>query len=234
MARHRGDLGLELQRPGSRLRLTPNIGGAALGRRRVLGAALAALFVVSAVGAPGPAAAPSTDAARDLVQNVGTDVLAVLRDNSLSDEAKFQALVDLLSGPIDLDLVARLILARHWRTANQQQQVEYLKLFREYALDTLASKLHLYQGQDFEVTGASAVGDHDALVTTRILNDGGPPLQVDWRLRELKDGDLVAIDVIVEGVSLIVSLRSEFGSVVERQGMDGLLAELRQRLQREA
>ena len=71
-------------------------------------------------------------------------------------------------------------------------------------------------------------------MTTTILDNVGPPLQVDWRIRELDTGDLVAIDVIVEGVSLIVSLRSEFGAVVERRGMDGLLAELRERIQREA
>jgi phospholipid transport system substrate-binding protein len=57
----------------------------------------------------------------------------------------------------------------------------------------------------------------------------GPPIKVDWRVRELRDHSLVAIDVIVEGVSLVVTQRSEFGSVIERRGMDGLLSELRRR-----
>ena len=131
--------------------------------------------------------------------------------------------------PIDLDLVARLILGRHWRTADDGQRQQYLELFREYALANLASKLHLYRGQSFEVTGAKVVSDQDALVTSRILSDGEPPLQVDWRLRQRSDGGLVTIDLIVEGVSLIVTLRSEFASVIERQGFDGLLAELRHR-----
>jgi phospholipid transport system substrate-binding protein len=179
-------------------------------------------------------AATSEEAARALVQDLGTEVLVVLRDPSLSDRDKFHALVALLDGPIDLDLVARLILARHWRTATEEQRTEYVKLFRAYALNTLASRLHQYQGQDFEITGATAVGKQDTLVTTKILDNGGPALQVDWRLRQLKEGDLVAIDLIVEGISLIVSLRSEFGSVVERQGMDGLLAELQQRIDQEA
>jgi phospholipid transport system substrate-binding protein len=176
------------------------------------------------------AAAPSADAARTLIEEVSGEVLAILSDQALSDQQKFDALVELLDGPIDLDLVARLILGRHWRTAADAQRRQYLGLFREYALANLASKLHLYRGQSFEVTGAKVVSDKDALVTSRILSDGAPPLQVDWRLRE-RDGDgLVTIDLIVEGVSLIVTLRSEFGSVIERQGFDGLLAELRQRI----
>ena len=141
-----------------------------------------------------------------------------------SDRQKFDALVALLEEPIDLDLVARLILGRYWRTADDGQRQQYLQLFREYALANLASKLHLYRGQSFEVTGAKVVSDQDALVTSRILSDGEPPLQVDWRLRERNDGGLVTIDLIVEGVSLIVTLRSEFASVIERQGFDGLLA----------
>lgn len=175
-------------------------------------------------------AAPSPESARALIEEVSAEVLTILSDQSRGDRQKFDALVVLLNEPIDLDLVGRLILGRYWRTADDGQRQQYLELFREYALANLASKLHLYQGQSFEVTGAKVVSDKDALVTSRILSDGEPPLQVDWRLRERNDGGLVTIDLIVEGVSLIVTLRSEFAAVIERQGFDGLLAELRQRI----
>jgi phospholipid transport system substrate-binding protein len=175
-------------------------------------------------------AAPSAESARAMIEEVSGDVLTILSDPSRGDRQKFDALVVLLEEPIDLELVGRLILGRHWRTADDGQRRQYLELFREYALANLASKLHLYQGQSFEVTGAKVVSDKDALVTSRILSDGEPPLQVDWRLRQQNDGGLVTIDLIVEGVSLIVTLRSEFASVIERQGFDGLLGELRQRI----
>jgi phospholipid transport system substrate-binding protein len=179
---------------------------------------------------PALAANATVDAARALVQEVGDQVLAVMQDDSLDDRQKFHRLVDLLEGPIDLDLVARLILGRHWRTADQAQQERYLGLFRTYALDNLANRLHLFQGEEFQITGARAAGANDAVVATRIRTAEGRPLQVDWRLRDRDNGEIVAIDVIVEGVSLIVSLRSEFGSVIERRGMDGLLAELQRRI----
>jgi phospholipid transport system substrate-binding protein len=175
-------------------------------------------------------AAPSAESARALIEEVSAEVLTILSDPSRGDRQKFDDLVVLLEKPIDLDLVARLILGRYWRTTDDGQREQYLQLFREYALANLASKLHLYQGQSFEVTGAKVVSDQDALVTSRILSDGQPPLQVDWRLRQRSDGGLVTIDLIVEGVSLIVTLRSEFASVIERQGFDGLLAELRTRI----
>ena len=197
-------------------------------RRRLLLTLVAALLLPSAWRPV--EAAPSADNARSLIEGVSAEVLTILSDKERGNRQKFDALVVLLDGPIDLDLVGRLILGRHWRTADDGQRQQYLELFRQYALANLASKLHLYQGQSFEVTGAKVVSDKDALVTSRILSDGEPPLQVDWRLRERKDGGLVTIDLIVEGVSLIVTLRSEFGAVIERQGFDGLLAELRQRI----
>lgn len=174
-------------------------------------------------------AAPSPDAARDLIQTVGAQVLDILKQK-ISHQEKFDRLVSLLDGSIDLDLVARLILARHWRAANEAQQAEYLKLFRAYALDSLASKLHIYNGQEFEITDSKGAGKKDALVRTLIYSPDRPPLHVDWRIREREEGDLIAIDVIVENVSLIVTQRSEFGAVVERSGIDGLLNELRRRI----
>jgi phospholipid transport system substrate-binding protein len=207
---------------------TPPFLTSRLDRRRLLRASLAAGLLPLGWRAAG--AAPSAEDARALIEEVSAKVLAILSDQALTDRQKFDALVELLDGPIDLDLVARLILGRHWRTADDVERQEYLTLFREYALANLASKLHLYRGQSFEVTGARVVSDQDALVTSRILSNGEPPLQVDWRLRERDGSPPVTIDLIVEGVSLIVTLRSEFGSVIERQGFAGLLAELRQRI----
>ncbi len=197
-------------------------------RRRLL-KAVPLLILATSLPWTSAYGAVSPDAARDVIQNVGQKVLDILKSESTKDE-KFDLLVTLLDEWIDLDLVARLILARHWRTAEPAQQEEYLKLFRAYALDSLASKLHIYNGQDFEVTSSQLAGKRDALVKTLIFSGDRPPLHVDWRLRERQDGGLVAIDVIVESVSLIVTQRSEFGAVVERNGMEGLLKELRQRI----
>jgi phospholipid transport system substrate-binding protein len=200
-----------------------------LDRRTLLNSARLALAALL-LGGRGAQAAVSADAAQALIENVGVEVLAVLRDPALDNQQKFNRLVALLDGPIDLEIIARLILGRHWRSASEAQQVEYLELFRAFALDNLASRLHVYDGQDFEIVGARAVNERDAVVATRVTGGGRPPLKVDWRVRERDDGDLVAIDVIVEGVSLIVTQRSEFSAVIERRGMDGLLAELRQRV----
>jgi phospholipid transport system substrate-binding protein len=197
-------------------------------RRQVLaGLQLTALALLAGGRAQ---AAVNPAAAQEMIESVGVEVLAVLRNTDLSNQEKFDRLVALLDGPIDLDLVARLILGRHWRAASEEQRTEYLALFRQFALDNLASKLQVYDGQGFEVTGSQSVNERDAVVQSLVSGIGQQPLKVDWRVRELDNGNLVAIDVIIEGISLIVTQRSEFSAVIERNGMDGLLQELRQRV----
>jgi phospholipid transport system substrate-binding protein len=199
----------------------------AIGRRRALTLSGALLLGLLRIGPL--AAAPDPTDASAFISLTGEKVLAVLRDNSLSDEAKLERLIEILDGPIDLELVGRLVLGRHWRTASPEQQATYQRLFRAYALETLASQLNLYSGQTFEIEGAQVANDRDTLVRMLIRSDDRPPLQVEWRLRNRDDGELVVIDMVVEGVSLIITQRDQFGSIIQREGMDGLLAELEKR-----
>ena len=63
------------------------------------------------------------------------------------------------------------------------------------------------------------------MIYTLILPDGEPPLRVDWRVRETDYG-LKVIDVAAEGVSMLTTKRSEFASVVAREGVDALIGKL--------
>ena len=77
--------------------------------------------------------------------------------------------------------------------------------------------------------GSAALSERDTAVQTRINRTGGaPPLSVDWRVRE-SDGNFAIIDVVAEGVSLVVSQRNEVASIIERRGMDGLIETMRER-----
>jgi phospholipid transport system substrate-binding protein len=131
-----------------------------------------------------------------------------------------------------------MTIGRYWRSGSIQQREAYVELFREYLLKSFTLRLKSYAGSDmgtardhFAIVGARAVGKNDVVVRSRIDPPSGAPLQVDWRLRA-RDERLFVIDLVVEGVSLLITQRSEFGSVLERIGIDGLIAELRTRVAR--
>ena len=100
-------------------------------------------------------------------------------------------------------------------------------LFREFVLDTYAERLDGYAGETFEVVKAQVLDERDTMVSTEIRGTDGPAIRVDYRVRAI-GGVHKIVDVLVEGVSLIVTQRAEFASVINREGLDGLIARLRQ------
>lgn len=201
-----------------------------LGRRRVLtGLTTALLAAWPRHGRPAAAAVP----AAKFVDSLGQRVISVLRDERLDRAARLERLTRIVDEATDLDLVARLVLGRYWREASEAQRKEYVALFRALILKTLADRLESYGGEVYEILGAQPVDDRDTIVSTRILRPGGTPIAVDWRIRE-QSGRLLLIDIVAEGVSMVVTQRSEVAEIVGRSGIAGLLDEMRRRLERQA
>jgi phospholipid transport system substrate-binding protein len=194
-----------------------------LDRRTVV---LASLSALAAMAGGDARADPDPKA---FVADLGQKAIAVLADKSLDAGTREQRLGVLLRNDFDLPLISRLALGITWRRLDDGQRSDYQKLFSEYVLATYAARFSSYAGQRFEVTGSHTVGDGDVLVTSRIMPAGGAPIQADWRVRQT-DGKPRIIDVVVAGVSLVVTQRNEFQSVVQGKGFDGLMTLLRQRI----
>ncbi|MGI9509010.1 MAG: MlaC/ttg2D family ABC transporter substrate-binding protein [Geminicoccaceae bacterium] len=196
---------------------------------------LGALVVCLGVGTA--KAEPNVDAARAVIERMGEAFLEVLGPDGQKDEQQLEKLTGLLNEAINLDTTGRLILAKNWRSASDEQREAYLTLFGPYALDNLASKIRASSAEvpleSFEIIKGEVVGKNDVLVSTDLFWPGYPPYRLDWRLRGREDGSLQAIDVVVEGISMVVTQRAEFASVIERSGLDGLLSEMRDQVKRQ-
>jgi len=193
--------------------------------RRALPAALAALVFVSVL-APARAAVPEAEA---FIKEMGEQVVGVLGDDSMAREDKLDALKDLLNEATDLPLVARLVLGPHWRSASEEQRAAYVDAFERFVMSNMSDRLHDFGGETFEVTGSQEINERDSMVATRIRSpSSGDTFKVEWRVRRTDDSFAI-IDVVAEGVSLVVSQRSEMSEVVNRHGLDGLIERLRNR-----
>jgi phospholipid transport system substrate-binding protein len=204
------------------------------GRRQLI---LASAALLSAL-LPGRAARglPSAAAAEVVVQRLVEQVWQLLAERGDVPDIDREHLLAVLDEGTDLSLLGRLVPGRFWRDASPGQRTEYLQLFRRYMLQTFIQRLRQYAGTDmshpgerFQIIASRPVGERDILVQSRVAPPTSQPLRVDWRLRE-RPGEPVIIDLIVEGISLLVTQRSEFAAVLERGGVEGLLAELRARV----
>jgi phospholipid transport system substrate-binding protein len=176
------------------------------------------------------AATPPEGAAK-FVRRLADEALATLNQpgGSLAQrEAVFQKL---LREGFDLKLIGRFVLGRYWRTATPGQRNDFQRLFEEFVIKSYSYRLGGYKGEDFTIVSARAAGEKDALVRTRIVRPSGPPITADWRVRAKGDRFRI-IDVMVEGVSMAVTQRSEFAAVISRGGFNGLIEALRARVQR--
>ena len=68
-----------------------------------------------------------------------------------------------------------------------EQQAEFVRLFKELVMQTMAERMSWYNGQTFEITGGKPIDERDTMVSSRIIRPSGkPPIMVDWRVREAK------------------------------------------------
>ncbi len=195
-------------------------------RRSLLPAALA--LIVGVIGSAVPAAAAADPAA--LIDDLGNRALAVLGKNVAPGEreARFR---ELFHQDFDVPGIARFVLGRYWRVATAPQQQEFVRLFAEYIALAYSNRLAEYSGETLKVTGSRAEPDGPVVASEIIRPNGAPPAKVDWRLTRSDDGYKIS-DVVVEGISMAVTQRSEFASVIQRHGgqVQGLIEVLREKV----
>ncbi|MBL4803639.1 MAG: ABC transporter substrate-binding protein [Alphaproteobacteria bacterium] len=166
--------------------------------------------------------------AEAFIQNLTDKGVAFLSDSSLSVEQQKQEFKTILNRDFDLNTIGRFALGRYWKSANKEQRDEYLKLFNTMVIDVYSQRFEDYNGQDIKITGSRPEGKKDVLVSSVMKQKGGPDVRLDWRVRE-KNGGFKVVDVIVEGVSMSLTQRSDFASVIQRGGgnVEALLQHLR-------
>jgi phospholipid transport system substrate-binding protein len=175
-----------------------------------------ALFVmlVSSIGAH----ATSQDPAFTFVKQTTDRGLSFLANPNLGEAQKRSEFRSLLNSSFDLDTIGRFALGKFWNTATPAERAEYMGLFRKMVVDTYSNRFSEYKGQVLEVLSSRKVGN-DYLVASvmRQPKGGGTDVKIDWRVRN-KGAGFKIVDVIVEGVSMSVTQRSDFASVIQGSG----------------
>ncbi len=206
--------------------------------------ALVSLFVVApsvspfAQDAALSAAAKTHDAAIQtpqgrFIQDLGNNAIKIVANKKFTDEQRQEAFSAMLNDGFDLRTIGRFVIGRTWNTATPEQQAEYMDLFKSLVLRTYGSRMALYTGEGFEVVGTRPESELDTTVLSQITHpDGSQATKIDWRVRQ-KDGKMGVIDVVVEGVSLSVTQKQEYASVIHNNGgrIDGLLQMMRKQVQ---
>lgn len=180
------------------------------------------------VTAAGPAPAAHENPAARYMDSLGQEVVLVLSNKSLSEERRLRRFRDLLAQNLDIPVIARFALGRYWNKSSVEQRKNYLEAFTEFVVATYAMRLGGVGVDRLAVLGTDAVGKKDVLVRSHVSLADKKPVRANWRMRE-SAGTYRILDLSVEGISMAMTLRHEFASVVGRQGIGSLIELLKKR-----
>ena len=186
------------------------------------------LILLLALAAPvaSPAAQGGAEA---LVASLAERAIPVLTRGDLPESEREAHFRQLLHEGFDMTQIARLVLGRYWNQATPDERAEFTKLLEVYLVQLYGDRFVGYRDVTFRIQGSRDAGG-DVIVNSVLLRPDGPPVAIDWRV-EAAGGRSVVTDLIVEGVSMVITQRSEFASVINQRGgrVEGLLQLLRQR-----
>ncbi len=151
-----------------------------------------------------------------------------LTDASLPVMEREQSFRSLFRANFDIPAIGRFVLGRYWRKARPEVRKDFLAAFEEIMTQSFASRFSGYADTKFVVVSVQALKRAGQFrVSSRIAPTKDEVYLVDW-LVEHRNGQFRVLDVVVEGVSMALTLRSEYASVIKRSGgrVEGLVAQL--------
>jgi phospholipid transport system substrate-binding protein len=168
-----------------------------------------------------------------LVQKITDEILAAIKSDkqlAAGDKQKATKLAEEKVLPyIDFEQATRLAVGRAWREAAPEQKQRLVTEFRNMLVRTYSNAISAYQGQTLKVLPQRGKQDpEETVVRTQYIRAGGQPLPIDFTMHQ-KEGTWKVYDITVEGVSLVMTYRSEFDAVVKQEGVDGLIKRLAQK-----
>ncbi len=202
-------------------------------RRRALGRlAIILLGIAVLTGSPGRGQAAGKEDASAFLASLTDRAFAELSDESLSMPERRQRFRVLFRENFDVPAIGRFVLGRYWRKAKPPVRKDFLSVFEEIMVRRFAPKFANYAESKFEVGLVRVVQPGQYMVASTVVRAEGEPLHIDWRVRD-KDGRLMILDVLGEGVSMALTLRSEYASAIKDSSgrVEGLVEKLRARIE---
>ena len=180
-----------------------------------------------------PVAALAQEAPDALVKRVTDEVLAIIKADKDLQAGNTNKIAELAEAKVlphfDFTRMTRLAVGRNWQTATDAQKEQLTKEFRTMLVRTYSASLTAYRNQTIEVKPLKmAAADKETTVRTSVVQQGGPPIPINYEMEKTDSGWKV-YDVVIDGASLVTTYRGTFNDQVQRGGIDGLVKTLQDR-----
>ena len=166
------------------------------------------------------------------IESLGQEVLTKIADKKISDQDREKNFRKLYGRAFDNTYISRFVLGRHWRKIDKKTRNEFVKSFNDYLIMIYAPKFKGWSGK-FQ-TIDSQIENNMYVVSMRLITNSIPPssLLLDWRMNVTKEKKFKILDVNIDGVSMLVTQRAEFSSVIKNNplGVRGLIEQMKKKI----
>jgi phospholipid transport system substrate-binding protein len=180
--------------------------------------------------ASGQPAADDGQGAADFLSELSRQAIEKLADTSVGEAERKQRFRELMETGFDLEAIGKFVLGFNWRRASPEQRQNFIDAFEDMQIQRFLPMFSGYAGEKLEITKVRHDESKSELlfVDTRVKRPEGEPVFIEWRLRR-RSHRYQILDVKAEGVSMALTLRAEYGQVVQNHGIDGLIDRLRKK-----
>lgn len=163
----------------------------------------------------------------EVVNGLHETFVDVLRHaEELRYAGRYERLAPAVGEAFDFEYMARLAIGREWKGLTAEQQARWVKAFGNFTVSNYAARLDHYSGQKFELLGTEDGAAGTIVARTRVIDPAGENVDLSYRLRKTESGCRV-IDIYAKGtVSEIALRRSEYATILKRDGFDALVSNL--------
>jgi phospholipid transport system substrate-binding protein len=178
----------------------------------------------------GNALGQSADSPTAVIEHFYADLLAVMKaGRQLSFNDRYSRLTPAISRAFNLALMSRIAVGPDWAKFQPPQQQRISDAFSRYTISIWANRFDDYSGERFEVDPNPTANTNGSLIKSRLIKANGERVGLDYLMRQSPAWQV--IDVYLSGtVSELATRRSEFASVLQREGADGLVRLLEARI----
>jgi phospholipid transport system substrate-binding protein len=157
-------------------------------------------------------------------------LLTTMRNGpTLGQSGRYARLAPVVDRIFDVPSMTRLAIGPTWATLSPAQQQQLVEAFRHYVAATYADRFDSYSGQQLQVTGERPY-NADVIVQTKIIKSDGDTTTLDYLMRQ-NQGSWQISDVYLDGtISQLAIQRSEFYSILRREGVEGLVMALNRKV----
>ena len=165
----------------------------------------------------------SETSAEAFVLKLTNEAKLIFNDKSLNTDSRLKKLNDLSQSYLDLDALAGYTLGDYRDKATTSEKDNFNKLFREYFIKNMSSKLNDFADQELKILDSKKINENNIIVSTKIFSKkDAQEIKVDWRIY-IKESKFLARDLVVEGLSLARTQKEEFASIIASKGFVGLI-----------